>query len=119
MILAPDFTMGVDVDWRAIRLAEGEIHVDVNGNYYSKQYFDAENTERITQGGYGLVNSRIFLLRNTNPHLTVAVWGKNLANKQYLTYTSAQKDVADGGLGYDYALVGEPRTFGIEATLKF
>jgi iron complex outermembrane recepter protein len=119
MILAPDFSMGVDIDWRAIRLDTAEIHADVNGNIYSKTYFDAENTERITQGSYGVVNARIYLRRDARPGLTVAIWGKNLANRQYLTYTSAQKDIADGGLGYDYALVGEPRTFGIEATLKF
>jgi len=30
-----------------------------------------------------------------------------------------QRDPSQGGLGFDYALVGEPRTFGLDLTYRF
>jgi iron complex outermembrane receptor protein len=116
LIGAPDFSAGANADWRAARFSAGDLHLQVNGNYYSKQYYDALNTERIAQAGYALVNGRLAL---SGPRYEVALWGKNLANKQYLVYGLAQRNAADGGLGFDYALVGEPRTYGAELTAKF
>jgi outer membrane receptor protein involved in Fe transport len=116
LIGAPDFSAGANADWRAARFAVGDVHVQLNGNYYSKQYYDALNTERIAQDGYALLNGRIALIA---ARYEVAVWGKNLTNKQYLVYGLAQRNPSDGGLGFDYALVGEPRTYGLELTAKF
>jgi iron complex outermembrane receptor protein len=116
LIGAPNFSAGANADWRAAKFSVGDLHVQVNGNYYSKQYYDALNTERIAQDGYALVNGRIVLM---GPRYEIAIWGKNLANKQYLVYGLAQRNPADGGLGFDYALVGEPRTYGLELTAKF
>ena len=119
LIMAPDVSAGLSVDWRAARLAAGDLHLAVDGNYYAKQYFDALNTDRIAQPAYALLNARISLLGGHDNHLSVAVWGKNLVNCKYLSYGLAQRNIQDGGLGFDYALVGEPRTYGIEATLRF
>jgi outer membrane receptor protein involved in Fe transport len=116
LIGAPDFSAGANADWRAARFSVGDVHVQLNGNYYSKQYYDALNTERIAQDGYALLNGRIALIA---ARYEVAVWGKNLTNKQYLVYGLAQRNPSDGGLGFDYALVGEPRTYGLELTAKF
>jgi hypothetical protein len=49
----------------------------------------------------------------------VAAWVKSLTNRQYLAYGLNQKDPDTGALGFDYGLVGEPRTYGVEATLRF
>jgi outer membrane receptor protein involved in Fe transport len=45
-------------------------------------------------------------------------WIKNITNREYLAYGLAQRDPAQGGLGFDYALVGEPRTFGLDLTYR-
>ena len=119
LIGAPDFSSGANADWRFARLAIGDLHLQVNGNYYSKQYSDALNTERTSQDGYALVNGRIALIHSQDHQYEVAIWGKNLSNKQYLVYGLPQKEPSDGGLGFDYALVGEPRTYGLEATARF
>ena len=67
----------------------------------------------------GVANARL-AFENTGRHgYTVAAWIKNLTNRQYLAYALNQKDADTGLLGFDYALVGEPRTYGLEATLRF
>jgi len=119
LIMAPDVSGDVAVDWRVARLPFGDLHVAADSNYYGKQYYDALNTDRIAQPGYWLVNARVSLLGARDNHFSVAVWGKNLANKEYLSYGLAQRNIQDGGLGFDYALVGEPRTYGVEFTLRY
>ena len=55
----------------------------------------------------------------SRPGFGIGVWVKNLANRQYLAYALNQKDADTGLLGFDYALVGEPRTYGVDVTLRF
>ncbi|MBS0394164.1 MAG: TonB-dependent receptor [Proteobacteria bacterium] len=119
LIMAPKFNGSLAFDWRVARLSVGDLHIAADGNYYAKQYYDALNTDRISQPGYGIVNARVSLLGGRDNHFSVALWGKNLANKEYLSYGLAQRNIEDGGLGFDYALVGEPRTYGVEFTVRY
>jgi iron complex outermembrane recepter protein len=119
LIMAPDYSGSLAVDWRAMRFPIGDLHIAADGNYYAKQYFDALNTERIAQGSYSIYNARISLLANGGNHLSFSLWGKNLGNTEYLSYGLAQRNISDGGLGFDYTLVGEPRTYGLEVTVRY
>jgi iron complex outermembrane recepter protein len=119
LIMAPKVSAGLSFDWRAARLEHGDVHVAADGNYYAKQYFDALNTDRISQPGYALANVRVAYTARGNDHLSVALWAKNVTNTQYLSYGLAQRNIQDGGLGFDYALVGEPRTYGVELTWRY
>jgi len=119
LIEAPKFSAGALADWRFATIAGNDLHWQIDGNYYSKQYYDALNTERTAQPGYALLNTRLSLTAGVNRQYEVAIWGKNLANREYLVYGLPQRNPSDGGLGFDYALVGEPRTFGIEGTVRF
>jgi outer membrane receptor protein involved in Fe transport len=49
----------------------------------------------------------------------IGAWIKNLTNRQYLAYALNQSDLDTGALGFDYALVGEPRTYGVDLTYRF
>jgi hypothetical protein len=42
-----------------------------------------------------------------------------MGNRQYLAYGLNQNDPDTGALGFDYALVGEPRTYGVDLTYRF
>jgi iron complex outermembrane receptor protein len=119
LIQAPDYNASVDVDWRFAHLGAGDLRLFVNGNYYGKQYFDAFNTERDAQGAYGVANARVSFESTGKQGYAIGVWIKNLTNRQYLAYALNQKDLDTGVLGFDYALVGEPRTYGVDATLRF
>jgi len=121
LIQAPDYSASLDADWRFAHLAAGDLRLFVDGNYYGKQYFDAFNTERDAQGAYGVANARVSFesTGTSRPGFGIGVWVKNLANRQYLAYALNQKDADTGLLGFDYALVGEPRTYGVDVTLRF
>lgn len=119
LIQAPDYNASVDLDWRFAHLAAGDLRLFVDGNLYGKQYFDAFNTERDAQGAYGVANARLTLESTGKRSYTIGAWVRNLTNRQYLAYALNQGDADTGALGFDYALVGEPRTYGVDATLRF
>ena len=64
-------------------------------------------------------NARLSLQDPAKAGFDVGVWIKNLANRRYLAYGLAQRDPADGGLGFDYSLVGKPRSYGLDVTYRF
>ena len=119
LIQAPSVTGDASIDWRFARIGAGDFHFAVNGNYYAKQYFDALNTERIKQGSYVIANARVSLDATGKRGFSAGAWIKNLSNEKYLAYGLAQRNPEDGGLGFDYSLVGEPRTFGVDVTYRF
>ena len=114
MVTAPDFSARAGVDWRFAQLGAGDLHLQLDGNYYGKQYFDPQNTERIAQDAYSVANARL-ALEGSRGHYTVGAWVKNLGNREYLAYGLNQQS----GIGVDYALVGEPRTYGLDLTYRF
>jgi iron complex outermembrane receptor protein len=119
LIQAPDYNASVGLDWRFAHLAAGDLRLFVDGNYYGKQYFDAFNTERDAQSAYGVANARLSLESPGKRGYAIGAWIKNLTNRRYLAYALNQGDADTGALGFDYALVGEPRTYGIDATVRF
>jgi iron complex outermembrane receptor protein len=119
LIQAPDYNASLDVDWRFAHLAAGDLRAFIEGNYYGKQYFDAFNTERDAQGAYGVANARLSFESTGKRGYAVGAWIKNLTNRRYLAYALNQKDADTGLLGFDYALVGEPRTYGVDLTYRF
>jgi iron complex outermembrane recepter protein len=119
LIQAPDYDAGVDVAWRAAHVAAGDVRLIANANFYGKQYFDAFNTQRDAQGAYGIANARLQFESTGKRSYVIGAWIKNLTNRQYLAYALNQKDLDTGALGFDYALVGEPRTYGADVTYRF
>jgi iron complex outermembrane receptor protein len=118
LIQAPPYTASLDIDWRFAQTSAGDLRFAVNGNWYGKQYFDAFNTERVAQGSYAVFNARLSLDKPRSG-LSAGVWIKNLTNEKYLAYGLNQKDLDTGAIGFDYALVGEPRTYGVDVTYRF
>jgi len=119
LIQAPNYDASIGVDWRFLHLAAGDLHLMLDGNWYGKQYFDAPNTERIAQAAYGVANGRLSFDSGSKRGFGAGIWIKNISNRQYLAYGLAQRDPSQGGLGFDYALVGEPRTYGADVTYHF
>jgi outer membrane receptor protein involved in Fe transport len=119
LIQAPDYTASGAVNWRFARLDAGDLRVLVDANFYGKQYFDAFNTERISQSPYGIGNARVWFDSSRKRGFAVGAWIKNFTNKRYLAYGLNQKDLDTGALGFDYGLVGEPRTYGADLTYRF
>ncbi|MDP9064519.1 MAG: TonB-dependent receptor [Pseudomonadota bacterium] len=119
LIQAPAYNVDVAVDWRFAHLQAGDLRLAVDANSYGKQYFDAPNTERIAQPGYTIANARLSFASSAKQGFAVGAWIKNIANREYIAYGLAQRDPSQGGLGFDYSLVGEPRTYGVDLTYRF
>jgi outer membrane receptor protein involved in Fe transport len=121
LIQAPDVSGSLALNWRFLRLDAGDLRLTLDGNWYSRQYFDAQNTQRVSQGAYGIANGRLSFAgkRGSTSGVDVGVWVKNLADRHYIQYAIAQRDPSEGGLGFDYGLVGEPRTFGADIRYRF
>lgn len=119
LIQAPDYTAMLGFDWRFAHLAAGDLRLNADSNFYGKQYFDAFNTQRDAQSAYGVVNARLSFESTGKRSYAIGAWIKNLTNRQYLAYALNQADADTGALGFDYALVGEPRTYGADLTYRF
>jgi len=119
LIQAPDYNGSLEINWRFAQVAAGDLWLMLDGNYYAKQYFDAFNTERIAQGAYGVGNARLSYKSQAKRGFEVSAWIKNIGNEKYLVYGLNQNDPDTGALGFDYALVGEPRTYGADLTYRF
>jgi outer membrane receptor protein involved in Fe transport len=119
LIQSPDYDAAVDMNWLFARFNAGDLHLHANANFYGKQFFDAFNTERDAQGAYGIADARVMFQSTGKEVYEVGVWVKNLTNRKYIAYALNQKDADTGSLGFDYSLVGEPRTYGIDASYRF
>lgn len=98
----------------------GEITVPTSGgsvfargeySYRTRQFFTAVNGGFDQQAGYGLINASLGYSFLDN-HVEVTVYGRNLGNTQYVTTTAS---FAAGIVGK----VGEPRTIGLRAAVKY
>jgi iron complex outermembrane recepter protein len=92
-----------------------KFHLD--GNYSGSAYsFVSENVK--TDSSF-IVNGRLSLadipMADTGQKLTVALWARNLLNESHIY----RRSNANGLVLGDYANFNAPRTFGLEASIKF
>ena len=112
-------------DWIALQNEHGKLSVHGDANYTGHFYYDsfanysAGNlpnvaTGQFANGGgkYWTLNTRIAY---TTGQYTVAFWGKNLTDKVYYPFGIAIENL----FAESYRVRGEPRTLGVEATMRF
>jgi iron complex outermembrane recepter protein len=90
-----------------------KLHIDAN--YASPSYaFDNEN---VRGDASFIVNGRVTLedIKIAKQKLSVALWTRNLLNKSFIF----RRSNANGLVLGDYANFNAPRTFGVEASIKF
>ncbi len=117
LIAAPDLNANIALDYR-FNLNGNNLAAHVDLNYIDDQWFtafnDTANYGNISQSAYTLLNSRLEF-QPANSNITLALWGKNLEDKEYKVYAINLSD----SFGYHYTIVGAPRTYGAEITLSF
>jgi iron complex outermembrane receptor protein len=109
---APHVSGTLAADWEVTELPWAKVNLHVDTNYNTKQYLALPNEDAISQGGYALLNGRLSLVGANN--WEVGVWGRNIANRFYLTNA-----VDVQGFGFDYRHIGTPRMFGVDAQYHF
>lgn len=97
-------------------MANASLRFHLDGNYASGQYSMANDPTKT--GSSFIVNGRLALaglaMPGTGAELELAIWARNLFNEAH-TFVKA-----NGGttLGY-YGIFNDPRTFGMQASVKF
>ncbi|PAF48404.1 hypothetical protein BKH46_00375 [Helicobacter sp. 12S02634-8] len=79
---APDITINANIDWAFVRLAKYKFFLNLNGNFYSKMYFDESNT--LAQDPYALLDASIRVEMKNGLNLSVYV--QNIFNQKYANY---------------------------------
>jgi len=120
---APKLTANAGFDFTMAELSAGKVVLSGDAQHTGMFWYDIFNDDQppppgftrqivLRQKAYTLLNARLsFVAEN----FTIAAWGKNLTNKIY--YPAGYN--VEGGVGIDYQVRGAPRTYGIEATVRF
>ncbi|WOK37282.1 TonB-dependent receptor [Sphingomonas sp. C3-2] len=104
------FTLGAD--YKSPETSVGIVEANVNYAWQDK-YFGVASDPKIITHAYGLLGARLGLTNVLGVEgLRVAVWGRNLTNVNYYRNHFALGDVAA-------AMFGEPRSMGVDISMKF
>lgn len=110
--IAPEWNLNGLIEYR-VPFKSGELTTQLNAVYVDEQVYDAANTPLVESSGYGLLNFRL-QFNDSSERYSVALWAKNLTDKEYVSEASNNTDAGNIGLFY-----GDPRTFGLELGIKY
>jgi len=122
---APKSSINLGFDWDAADVGAGTIKVHGDTAYSGRFYYDsfkdysrgvlknlATGVYTNGEGDYWVFNSRISYVTD---RYTLSVWGKNLSNRLYFPGGYPNEGITGAG----YLVRALPRTFGVEATVRF
>jgi len=117
VVYTPKNAVSAFLDHQTQALSNGAmLRLHLDANYADEQYsFQAEPVK--TDASF-IVNARIALTdvpMSNGAKATFAIWSRNLLDEEHIFRRSAANAATLG----DYANFNAPRTFGVEATLKF
>ncbi len=115
--LTPKHTFSIGADAN-IRLKKGQlIFLRPAYSYKSQVYFEDDNTELLSQDGYGLFNytAGIGFKMNNKMYCEISTYGKNALDKKYII------DAGNSGntIGMPTFIGGNPSQFGMQVKLRF
>ncbi len=114
---APEYNFNLSGEYTFARTGWGEVQGRLDYTYSDDYvpYVTPEQNATSMIDSYGVLNGRLSLLDmpvGGDSTLTVAVWGKNLTDEEYRLNT-----IPFGP--WTVSFFGDPRTYGIEAVLRF
>ena len=111
--LTPDQSFSLGLDW-SLPMGASTFYLRPAYSWQSKVYFEDDNHDALSQDAYGLLSLRAGL-RLADGRWDIGVWGNNLTGEKFLI---------DGGntgrlFGTPTFIPGNPRMYGVTATVKF
>ena len=112
-ISAPKLNLNLSGDY-LISLRDWEIKLHGDYDFRTKRDFDITARPRVSGGSYGLLNARA-AIGPSDGSWDIALWGKNLLDKEYVSF------VADlsGTAGFYETYYGAPRQYGAQFTVRY
>lgn len=95
----------------ALELGSLTLRSSLGYTYTDKQYSNPNNTVPNTIPRYELWNARVAIEGGSKTRWSVALWGRNLTDRVYTTFNGLN------ALTTPRAIYGQPRTFGITASV--
>jgi iron complex outermembrane receptor protein len=108
---APDATFNAQARYQWTLSNGWTASVQGAAHYSSEVFKEALNTPYLSADSYWLLDARAAV--EAAGGWEVAVWGKNLADEQYVAQAT------DNGVGMGYRVFNAPRTFGVTLTKRF
>ncbi|ARS27039.1 TonB-dependent receptor [Sphingomonas sp. KC8] len=109
---APKNSFTLNADYKSQPTDAGIIEANLNYAWQDK-YFGLTTDPRVVTHSYGLLNGRLGLSDAGGIEgLRIAIWGRNLTNTNYYANFFALGDVGA-------AMMGEPRSMGVDVSMKF
>ncbi|MDB5368431.1 MAG: TonB-dependent receptor, partial [Rhodospirillales bacterium] len=108
---APKYSTNFAAEYDWIQPSGDMFFVRAEYFWQDRQFFVASNDPNQSQGAYGVLNASIGY-EAPDARWRVALYGKNLTDRQYITITGTVSPVISGR-------PGDPRTFGVRGTYKF
>lgn len=114
MINSPEYNINASVDWIFLQNDLGDFRAYLGGVYSDDQYYDAANTERFKEKGYGVLDGRIAFASSDDKY-SVSLWMRNITDEEYYSYGFNNFAY----FNFDYSQRGLPRMYGAEVTVRF
>lgn len=118
-------SINLGFDWRAFEIGSGNLNIHGDAAYTGQFYYDSfKDYSRgplpaVASGKFGEGEGKYWVLNGRisydTDRFSVALWGKNLANKTYYPFGISIENLFGNG----YRVRAQPRTYGLEATVKF
>lgn len=113
---APEWTLSTLVEWVAVQHEAGELLLRANASWRDDMWFspfnELDGNQGLRQEDYWLLDAQ---LAWEGDGYRINLWGKNLADEEYLVYGLDLR----AGFGFDYLMRGAPRTYGVEVQWDF
>ncbi|MFT3967116.1 MAG: TonB-dependent receptor [Sphingobium sp.] len=122
---APKTSVNLGFDWTPFETSSGKLQIHGDTSYTGRFYYDsfkdysrgvlrnlATGAYTAGEGDYWIFNSRISYVAD---RYTISFWGKNLSNKLYFPAGYPNEGITGAG----YLVRALPRTYGVEATVRF
>jgi iron complex outermembrane receptor protein len=104
----PKWSTNAGLQYTQAVSTNGEIILRADYTHRSRYFNDAQNSDRIKEDGYGLVNASV-TLQTSDAHMGLRIFATNLTDAKYLMFgidPSAQ-------LGFASGTFGRPREWGV------
>lgn len=114
----PKHAASVSVDYSFPPFSFGVLSAHLDGSMATGSYVEAGDTTK--SKGYAMLNGRLTLgeMKIAGAgEFSISLWGKNLFNEEYDVFDYPY--VGAGLAGVDQRSFNEPRTYGLEASLRF
>lgn len=112
---SPEYSYNLGLVYQRPMLSGGDVVAVLDYNWLDEQSFGFNPDPTVTADSYGLVNVRAGWSRIRGSDISVHLWGKNLADEEYVVGGVFLFD----NFGYSVNNFGAPRTYGIDVSWDF